>query len=1107
VKRHFSLPETIVVALVLVLSLALRLTGLEVFVVHDEMRWACRSIRFRAALADGDWAETYQVGHPGVMTMWLGTISITRGGAEAGAACEAFDDYRHFDSDDLPATTKDELAEVGRMLFEGRVGVALFTWLCTIASYVLIRSLFGPMVGVLSLILVALDPFSLALSRVFHTDAVLTSLMTLSVLSILASWRHQAMSRRGVALLMASGASGGLAVAQKSPAGFLVPFVILVLAFNLMRRGARRKTLSETLRALILWGLSAAIVYVGVWPAMWSDPVGTVTRILSTATRYAAEGHTPGNYFLGNPVHDPGWLFYPVAALFRLSPVTLVGLMISWVPFTAKGFRGKQRFFLTALSSYSLLFALFMSLGDKMFDRYLLPVFPALCILAANGLLWAAKRVSSWVQHTYKPSEVSKLPAGCVIVLISLALVVQLGLLLPHHPYYFTYYNPLLGGPKQARNTLLVGWGEGYDQAADWLNAKPNAEELHVTAPTTAAFAPLFRGETWPMDRFFEWQSDYLIFYISEVQRRQQEELLEEYVLNPRQEPECVVSMHGIDYAWVYHNDDYEEPSQYIKQHTQLDRGQCLLVRGQSLFAKHYDGDLPLQTFTPQYDPQDRSYTYGDRDEMSLFLDEISTNCSEVWFPRYPDEETERYIDLLEARATLLDETRFSRTALTLHQLVDLEAASLASDLRFGNLRLLNYGITAPPPAWGTDGGLVLAWEAVKPVQGDYSVYIHLYDAHGHRLAQGDSLIVDRSLDPTSAWETGVAKTALYHLPIPPGTPPGRYRLELGVYQVETGERLPRLDSEAIPDQTAARLEMVVGRPDQPPEMDELNIPHTVRVPLTRHLELVGYELENESTQHPEGIVAGEPMGVRLFWQAHGSMDQDYRLQLTLRGDDDIIYGKQTSDLTSTDYPTTRWQPDELLGEWYYLRTRDDVPTGEAILELDVLDSDGHPVLTRPSKILDMWIQSTAPSFNVPSDVHTHAKVNLGDQITLLGHEMARTGVQGGTIAVTLYWKAERDIDAGYKVFAHLYDGEGGILAQRDRVPGLGTRPTSTWRTDEVVADRYHIEIPTDAPAGQYQIGVGMYDPQSEQRLRAHASDGERLAQDSIILGTIEIGP
>ena len=49
-----------------------------------------------------------------------------------------------------------------------------------------------------------------------------------------------------------------------------------------------------------------------------------------------------------------------------------------------------------------------------------------------------------------------------------------------HYPYYLTYFNPLSGGNRSAPQVLLVGWGEGLEKAADWLNQQPDPDTQHV---------------------------------------------------------------------------------------------------------------------------------------------------------------------------------------------------------------------------------------------------------------------------------------------------------------------------------------------------------------------------------------------------------------------------------------------------------------------------------------------------------------------------------------------------------------------------------------------------------------------------------------------------
>jgi hypothetical protein len=55
--------------------------------------------------------------------------------------------------------------------------------------------------------------------------------------------------------------------------------------------------------------------------------------------------------------------------------------------------------------------------------------------------------------------------------------------------------------------------------------------------------------------------------------------------------------------------------------------------------------------------------------------------------------------------------------------------------------------------------------------------------------AQKDNPPVNGLL-PTSAWEAGEIIQDRYIIPLDPEVPPGAYQLEIGMYQLETGQRL-----------------------------------------------------------------------------------------------------------------------------------------------------------------------------------------------------------------------------------------------------------------------------------------------------------------------------
>ena len=72
-------------------------------------------------------------------------------------------------------------------------------------------------------------------------------------------------------------------------------------------------------------------------------------------------------------------------------------------------------------------------------------------------------------------------------------------------------------------------------------------------------------------------------------------------------------------------------------------------------------------------------------------------------------------------------------------------------------------------------------------------------------------------------------------------------------------------------------------------------------------------------------------------------------------------------------------------------------------------------------------------------------------------------------------------------------------MSQDDHVPADNLRPTSGWRPGEVVSDPVQLSLPLDLPPGEYRINVGVYDPDSGERLPL-TIEGERLQYDQLPL-------
>lgn len=85
---------------------------------------------------------------------------------------------------------------------------------------------------------------------------------------------------------------------------------------------------------------------------------------------------------------------------------------------------------------------------------------------------------------------------------------------------------------------------------------------------------------------------------------------------------------------------------------------------------------------------------------------------------------------------------------------------------------------------------VALQWRALRAMDEDYTVFVHLVGPDGHLHGQVDAWPVQGSY-PTSRWTPGEQVTDLYEVRLAPDAPPGHYRVEVGWYLVATMHRLP----------------------------------------------------------------------------------------------------------------------------------------------------------------------------------------------------------------------------------------------------------------------------------------------------------------------------
>ena len=465
----------------------------------DEKLWVERSARFTNAVFDGDLARTAVSGHPGVTTSWVAGLAQRTLPRDAGLR----DRYTR-----------------------ARLGVVIASVLLLVVIWLLARALVGEAAAATGAVVLALDPFLIGHNRVLQLDGIESLAMLGSVLALLGAVRRR---EDGRWLLVASGVLAGLALLTRTLfAGILVLVVLRVL----LRDGL------GVWRRFALWAGVAVVVYVALWPALWVDPWSALSHIVSSNAR-AADDAAASGFFLGRQISPPGVVVYPVVAVLRLSAFAMPACIAAALWARKHRVSEPNAALAGTLLLFAAAFALFIGVGIKTADRYLLPSLVAIDLAAAV-----------WLTHVLSSR---RRVVAALAVAAALAVHAAPGLAL--HPYEIASYNWLVGGPATAEHALVVGWGEGLDVAARDLAARiDGADAVTVATTRLTGFEEFWPGTTIRIEdsslvRPGARRPDLVLFYISSVQVGRVSEVWARF---RDQTPYYELTINGIPYVRVY---------------------------------------------------------------------------------------------------------------------------------------------------------------------------------------------------------------------------------------------------------------------------------------------------------------------------------------------------------------------------------------------------------------------------------------------------------------------------------------------------------------------------------------------------------------------------
>lgn len=353
-------------------------------------------------------------------------------------------------------------------------------------------------------------------------------------------------------------------------------------------------------------------------------------------------------------------------------------------------------------------------------------------------------------------------------------------------------------------------------------------------------------------------------------------------------------------------------------------------------------------------------------------------------------------------------------------------------------------------------------WSAAGPLPAHLYVSARLLDQRGIEWGRADAPITSAAL-VTTRWPQGEWVLGQYAVSPFPGTPPGEfYQVELLVYEYG-GARHGTVEVGPVS----------IGRPAAP---------FTETLPSALAPARLGNLVLESARITPAQTVPGSEVRVEAIWRVEGAFAEPYLLP---QGTDSAV------SLLPHPGATALWAP----GERYRTITHVFIPPAVAGGATPILavSADGSAVVG----VVDVDVER---SFALPADAQA-VDYRLGDAIRLIAFAVEGDAA-GGTLRLVLYWRAEATVETPYMVFVHLIGPDGQIHAQVDAWPQEWRHPTNHWLPGEVVADGYHLELPSWAPPGEYRLLVGMYDLTTMVRLPVTDASGNRLANEAILLRT-----
>jgi hypothetical protein len=439
------------------------------------------------------------------------------------------------------------------------------------------------------------------------------------------------------------------------------------------------------------------------------------------------------------------------------------------------------------------------------------------------------------------------------------------------------------------------------------------------------------------------------------------------------------------------------------------------------------------------------------------------------------------------------------------------------------NHKLRLISVDYPPQAMaGSEYAVTLAWQALTDLSPETTI--------SPRLSQGEAIVAQLDDSLLSAWfpsdtlPVGQHVLSYVPIPIPLGTLPGQYRLQLVVY---TDHTQPWTTGQGATLLDLGEVEIVSPPANYRPASTTATLPHH---DFNGELELIDYDYSVRR------VGQGKGFAVEFLWRALKQPVDNYTLLAEVVDARGNILRTVEHQPAGGLAPTATWQPGQFIRDQVDLVVPASAPVGQNTLRvrLSWLRPNGTSLNIRRwflpmGDTLDLeWVSVTEKKgriFETPS-VQYPVEANFENKARLIGYNVSPspsplTPRYEGQISqkdcladppachlhFDFYWQGLAEMEQSYAVFLHVVDAQGQIVTQHDLELGEHRKqPTTGWLPGEVVTHPVDLHLPADIAPGQYGLYLGMYLPPDGPRLLVLDEEGQAVA-DFVEVGTIRVRP